>query len=64
MSFKFFYLKQIVGIMRYTTGGIRLKDNLILQHDGGEITTGEAAKAGMTSLLNATRRDHAYQRPA
>ena len=32
---------------------LRLKDNLILHHDGGEITTGEAAKAGMTSLLDA-----------
>jgi hypothetical protein len=32
---------------------LRLKDNLILHHEGGEITTGEAATAGMTSLLNA-----------
>lgn len=32
---------------------LRLKDNLILRHDGGEITTGDAAKAGMTSLLDA-----------
>jgi hypothetical protein len=32
---------------------IRLKGNLILQHEGGEITTGEAAAAGMTSLLHA-----------
>lgn len=32
---------------------IRLRDNLILHHEGGEITTGEAAKAGMTALLNA-----------
>jgi hypothetical protein len=31
----------------------RLKDNPILPHEGGEITTGEAATAGMTSLLNA-----------
>lgn len=33
---------------------LRLRDNLILHHDGGELTTGEAAKAKMTSLLNAT----------
>ncbi len=33
---------------------LRLKDNLILHHDGGEITTGEAAKAKITSLLNVT----------
>jgi Transposase DDE domain len=33
---------------------LRLKDNLILHHDGGEITTGEAAKAQMTSLLEVT----------
>jgi hypothetical protein len=32
---------------------LRLRDNLILRHEGGEITTGEAAKAGMTTLLNA-----------
>jgi hypothetical protein len=32
---------------------IRLKGNLILQHEGGEITTGEAAKAGMEALLDA-----------
>jgi hypothetical protein len=32
---------------------LRLKDNLILHHAGGEITTGEAATAGMTSLLHA-----------
>jgi len=32
---------------------LRLKDNLILHHEGGEITTGEAAKAGMTALLDA-----------
>jgi len=32
---------------------IRLKGNLILRHEGGEITTGEAAAAGMTSLLDA-----------
>jgi hypothetical protein len=33
---------------------LRLRDNLILHHDGGEITTGDAAKAKMTALLNAT----------
>ena len=32
---------------------LRLKDNNILHHDGGQITTGEAAKAGLTSLLSA-----------
>ena len=32
---------------------IRLKDNLILQHKDGEITTGEAAKAKITSLIGA-----------
>lgn len=32
---------------------IRLKGNLILKHDGGEITTGEAAQAGLNTLLNA-----------
>lgn len=32
---------------------IRLKGDLILRHDGGEITTGEAVKAGLTVLLNA-----------
>jgi Transposase DDE domain len=32
---------------------LRLKDHLILRHEGGEITTGEAAKAGITRLLNA-----------
>jgi hypothetical protein len=32
---------------------IRLRDNLILRHEGGEITTGEAAKAGLTALVNA-----------
>lgn len=32
---------------------LRLRDNLILHHDGGEITTGEAAKAGMTALSDA-----------
>jgi hypothetical protein len=33
---------------------LRLRDNLILDHDGGEITTGDAAKAKMSALLNAT----------
>ena len=33
---------------------LRLRDNLILQHEGGEITTGAAVKAGFTSLLDAT----------
>jgi hypothetical protein len=32
---------------------LRLKDNLILQHEGGEITTGDAVKANMTAILNA-----------
>jgi Transposase DDE domain len=32
---------------------LRLKDNLILRHEGGEITTGEAAQTGITRLLNA-----------
>jgi Transposase DDE domain len=32
---------------------IRLKGSLILQHDGGEITTGEAAKAALTCLKDA-----------
>jgi len=32
---------------------IRLKGNLILDHEGGQITTGEAAAARMTSLLDA-----------
>jgi hypothetical protein len=32
---------------------IRLKGNLILQQEGGQITTGEAAAARMTSLLDA-----------
>lgn len=36
---------------------LRLKNNLILRHEGGEITTGEAAKAAMTSLLNAQLND-------
>jgi hypothetical protein len=31
---------------------IRLKGDLILHHDGGEITTGEAARSGLTALLN------------
>lgn len=33
---------------------IRLKGNLILQHEGGEITTGQASKMHMTSIENAT----------
>jgi hypothetical protein len=32
---------------------IRLKDNLILQHEGGEITTGWAARKKITCLQNA-----------
>jgi hypothetical protein len=32
---------------------LRLKDNLIVRHEGGEITTGEAARTGITALLNA-----------
>lgn len=32
---------------------IRLKGNLILQHEGGEITTGEAAAAKISSLIGA-----------
>jgi hypothetical protein len=32
---------------------IRLKGNLMLDHEGGQITTGEAAAARMTSLLDA-----------
>lgn len=32
---------------------IRLKGNLILRQDGGEISTGEAAKQGLTELQNA-----------
>jgi Transposase DDE domain len=32
---------------------IRLKDNLILLHEGGQITTGEAAKASMSAIHNA-----------
>jgi hypothetical protein len=33
---------------------LRLPDNLILRHEGGELTTGEAAKAGLTALHNAS----------
>jgi hypothetical protein len=33
---------------------LRLKDNLILRHEGGEITTGDAAIAGLSSLIDAT----------
>ena len=32
---------------------IRLKGNLTLKHEGGEITTGEAANAGLNALLHA-----------
>jgi hypothetical protein len=32
---------------------LRLRENLILRHEGGEITTGEAVEAGLTSLCNA-----------
>ena len=32
---------------------LRLKSNLILDHEGGEITTGEAAVRKITSLINA-----------
>jgi hypothetical protein len=36
---------------------LRLKDNLILRHEGGEITTGDAAKAGLCALMDATLND-------
>jgi hypothetical protein len=36
---------------------IRLKANLILDHEGGEITTGQAASMKMTQLENATFND-------
>ena len=36
---------------------IRLKSNLILDHEGGEITTGQAASMKMTQLENATFND-------
>jgi Transposase DDE domain len=36
---------------------LRLRGNLILRHEGGEISTGEAAQAGLTSLLNAELND-------
>jgi hypothetical protein len=36
---------------------LRLRGNLILRHEGDEISTGEAAKAGLTSLLNAELND-------
>jgi Transposase DDE domain len=32
---------------------LRLRDHLILRHEGGELTTGEAAQAGLTALRNA-----------
>ena len=31
---------------------LRLRENLVLHHEGGELTTGEAAKAGLTVLQN------------
>jgi len=37
---------------------IRLKGDLILYHDGGEITTGDAAKAGLTALHDARLGNH------
>lgn len=33
---------------------VRLKSNLLLQHEGGEISTGEAARKGINSLQNAS----------
>lgn len=33
---------------------VRLKDNLILRHKGGQITSGEAAKAKLSALRHAT----------
>jgi hypothetical protein len=35
----------------------RRRESLILRHEGGEITTGEAAEAGLTSLRNAEWND-------
>jgi hypothetical protein len=40
---------------------LRLQDNLILRHEGGEISTGEAAEAGLTSLLNAELNERGVQ---
>jgi hypothetical protein len=37
---------------------IRLKGDLVLHHDGGEITTGDAAKAGLTALCDARLGNH------
>jgi hypothetical protein len=37
---------------------VRLKGDLILHHDGGEITTGDAARAGLTTLHNARMGSH------
>jgi len=37
---------------------IRLKGDLILYHDGGEITTSDAAKAGLTALRDARLGNH------
>lgn len=42
---------------------LRLRDNLILHHDGGEITTGEAAKAKMNALMNATLNESNVKTP-
>jgi hypothetical protein len=36
---------------------LRLRENRILRHEGGEISTGEAAEAGLTSLRNAELND-------
>lgn len=36
---------------------IRLKGNLILNHEGGQITTGEAVSAGLTSMEDAVLND-------
>lgn len=40
---------------------LRLRENLILHHAGGEITTGEAAEAGLTSLLDAELNESGVQ---
>jgi Transposase DDE domain len=40
---------------------LRLRENLILRHEGGEISTGEAAEAGLTSLLNAELNESGVQ---
>jgi len=36
---------------------LRLRDNLILHHEGGELTTGEAAKAKINTVQDATLND-------